>query len=79
MPIKLKAVYKLIPPAWYNSEITEENMEDLGLFTGDMLDIRNNKVFLNGRWRTFNKQLTGQYSGMTYIRLYSTWLKVFYE
>jgi hypothetical protein len=67
MAIKLKAVYKLIPPAWYNNEITEENMEDFGLFTGDMLDIRNNKVFLNSRWRTLNKKLTGQSSGMAYI------------
>ena len=79
MAIKLKAVYKLIPPAWYSNEITEENMEDLGLFTGDMLDIRNNKVFLNGRWRTLNKKLKDQSSGMTCIKLYSTWLKVFYE
>ena len=43
MSIKLKAVYKLIPPAWYNSEITEENIEDLALFTGDMLDISMHK------------------------------------
>ncbi|MEQ8221668.1 MAG: hypothetical protein ABRQ37_05160 [Candidatus Eremiobacterota bacterium] len=49
MSIKLKAVYKLIPPAWYDREVTEENIEDLALFTGDMLEVRNNKVFTNGQ------------------------------
>jgi hypothetical protein len=79
MAIKLKAVYKLIPPVWYDSEITEASIEDLALFTGDMLTIRNNKVFINGRWRTLNKQLTGQSPDMAYIKLYNSWLKVFYD
>ena len=79
MAIKLKAVYKLTPPVWYAGEITEANIEDLALFTGDMLDIRNNKVFINGRWRTLNKQLKGQASDMAYIKLYNSWLKVFYD
>lgn len=79
MAIKLKAVYKLIPPAWYDREVTEENIEDLSLFTGDMLEVRNNKVFINSRWRTLNKKLKDQSSGMTCIRLYNNWLKVFYD
>jgi hypothetical protein len=79
MTIKLKAVYKLIPPAWYDREVTEENIEDLVLFTGDMLEVRNNKVYTNGQWRSLNKQLKGQSSDMTCIKLYNTWLKVFYE
>jgi hypothetical protein len=79
MSIKLKAVYKLIPPPWYDREVTEENIEDLALFTGDMLDIRNNKVFINGRWRTLSNKLKAQSSGMACIRLYNNWLKVFYD
>jgi hypothetical protein len=79
MSIKLKAVYKLIPPSWYDREITEENIEDLSIFTGDMLEVRNNKVFLNGQWRSLIRKLKGQSSGMTCIKLYNTWLKVFYD
>jgi hypothetical protein len=79
MSIKLKAVYKLIPPAWYDRKVIEENIEDLALFTGDMLEVRNNKVFMKGRWRTLNKQLKGQTSDMAYVKFYNTWLKVFYD
>lgn len=79
MSIKLKAFYKLIPPAWYDREVTEENIEDLSLFTGEMLEVRNNRVFINSRWRTLNNKLKDQSSGMTFIKLYNTWLKVFYE
>jgi hypothetical protein len=79
MSIKLKAVYKLIRPAWYDREVTEENIEDLVLFTGEMLEVRNNKVFMNGQWRSLHKQLNGQTSDMTYVKFYNTWLKVFYS
>jgi hypothetical protein len=79
MSIKLRAVYKLIPPAWYSGDVTEENIEDLSLFTGEMLEVRNNKVFLNSQWRCLDKKLKDQPSHMAYIKFYNTWLKVFYE
>jgi hypothetical protein len=79
MSIKLKAVYKLIPPVWYDREVIEENIEDLAFFKGDMLVVMNNKVFINGRFRSLDKKLKGQASDMAYVKLYNTWLKVFYD